>query len=114
MKNCLFCKIANKEIPSEIVFENEDVLAFNDINPQSPVHVLVIPKKHILSLNQIDHTNSQTACKLLEAIPAIAEKMGIYESGYRVVSNCGADGMQSVDHLHFHVMGKRLMKWPPG
>lgn len=114
MINCLFCKIANKEIPSEIVFENDDILAFNDINPQSPVHVLIIPKIHISSLNQIDRSNSETALKILEAIPLIAKKTGIFESGYRVVSNCGVDGMQSVEHLHFHVLGKRLMKWPPG
>jgi len=114
VKDCLFCKIANKEIPSEIVYENDDILAFNDINPQSPVHVLIIPKTHISSLNQINHSNSETALKILEAIPLIAKETGIFESGYRVVSNCGVDGMQSVDHLHFHVLGKRLMKWPPG
>lgn len=114
MINCLFCKIANKEIPSEIVFENDDIMAFNDINPQSPVHVLIIPKTHISSLNQIDLSNSEIALKMLEAIPLIAKKTGIFESGYRVVSNCGVDGMQSVEHLHFHVLGKRLMKWPPG
>jgi histidine triad (HIT) family protein len=112
--NCLFCKIANKEIPSEIVFENDDILAFNDINPQAPVHVLVIPKTHISSLNQIDQSNSETAVRILESVPDIAKKMGIFESGYRVVSNCGVDGMQSVDHLHIHILGKRLMKWPPG
>ena len=114
MKDCLFCKIANKEIPSDAVFENEDVFAFNDINPESPVHILVVPKIHISSLNDVNKENSKYISRIFEVIPEIARKAGIDESGYRIVSNCGKDAMQTVNHIHFHILGKRSLQWPPG
>lgn len=114
MKDCLFCKIAKKEIPSEAVFENEDVFAFNDINPEAPVHILVIPKVHISSLNDVNEENSKHLSRIFEVIPEIVKKAGIDESGYRIVSNCGKDAMQTVNHVHFHILGKRSLQWPPG
>ncbi len=114
MKDCLFCKIANKEIPSDAVFENEDVFAFNDINPEAPVHILVVPKIHITSLNDVSEENSKYISRIFEVIPEIARKTGIDKSGYRIVSNCGKDAMQTVNHIHFHILGKRSLQWPPG
>lgn len=107
--SCIFCKIANKEIPSQIVFENENVLAFNDLNPQAPVHILVIPKKHISSMNEINSINGESVAEVFEAIAKIVEQAGIKESGYRVISNCGNDGCQSVEHLHFHILGGKKL-----
>ena len=95
MNDCIFCKIAQGQIPSKIAYEDENVMAFYDQDPQAPVHVLVIPKEHIAS-----------------AIPKIAADLGL-ENGFRVVNNCGKDGMQTVQHLHFHLLGKRQMGWPP-
>lgn len=114
MNECLFCKIANKEIPSTIVYENDYVIAFEDISPEAPVHVLVIPKKHIASLNDINNENSVYIAKIFEAISIISREQGINETGYRIVSNCGKDAMQTVEHVHFHILGKRFLKWPPG
>ncbi|MBN2285605.1 MAG: histidine triad nucleotide-binding protein [Tissierellales bacterium] len=114
MNECLFCKIANKEIPSTIVYENDYVIAFEDISPEAPVHVLVIPKKHIASLNDINIENSVYIAKIFEAISIISREQGINETGYRIVSNCGKDAMQTVEHVHFHLLGKRSLKWPPG
>jgi len=107
--SCIFCKIGNKEIPSQIVFENENILAFKDLNPQAPVHILVIPKKHISSINEINSKNSFVVAEVFEAISKIVEQEGIKESGYRVVSNCGEDGCQSVEHLHFHIIGGKKL-----
>lgn len=114
MKDCLFCKIASKVIPSTIVFENDEVFAFNDINPEAPVHVLIVPKIHISSLNEVDISNSKYISKIFETIPEIVKKLKIDESGYRIVSNCGKDAMQTVEHLHFHILGNRKLQWPPG
>jgi histidine triad (HIT) family protein len=114
LNECLFCKIANKEIPSTIVYENDYVIAFEDISPEAPVHVLVIPKKHIASLNDINNENSVYIAKIFEAISIISREQGINETGYRIVSNCGKDAMQTVEHVHFHILGKRSLKWPPG
>ena len=104
--NCLFCKIIAGEIPSTKVYEDDTVLAFRDINPQAPVHVLVIPKEHIPSVDGITAENSQVVAHIFEVIPTIAaaEKLA---NGYRVVSNCGADAGQTVNHLHFHILGGR-------
>ncbi|MBR4296342.1 MAG: histidine triad nucleotide-binding protein [Clostridia bacterium] len=102
--DCLFCKIINGEIPSKKVFESEDVFAFCDIAPQSPVHILVVPKVHIESVDAIDEDNSRYVSKIFEAIPKIAQDAGL-KSGYRVISNCGDDACQSVKHLHFHILG---------
>ncbi len=102
--SCLFCKIIAGEIPSVKVYEDEHMLAFRDISPEAPCHVLVIPKKHIASMDEINEENSGVVAKIFEKIPQIA-KLGGCENGYRVISNCGADGGQSVFHLHFHVIG---------
>ena len=104
MKNCLFCKIIAGTIPSSKVYEDEKILAFRDINPQAPVHVLVIPKAHIASVNEITEENSGVIAYIFENIPRIAKIAGI-ENGYRVISNCGPDACQTVLHLHFHIIG---------
>ena len=109
-KNCLFCKIIAGEIPSDKVYEDDKMLAFRDINPAAPTHVLCVPKIHIESLNDVNvnHDNISYISRILEKIPEIAKSFGI-ENGYRVVTNIGADGGQSVNHLHFHVLGGRKM-----
>ena len=106
--DCLFCKIIAGEIPSAKVFENEWVYAFRDIAPQAPVHVRVIPKKHIASADGVDAENSALVARIFEAIPAIAKAEGL-TNGYRVITNCGEDGCQSVKHLHFHVLGGKKL-----
>ncbi len=102
--NCLFCKIIAGEIPSRKVHEDDQILAFHDVNPQAPVHVLVIPKMHISSVDEITPENSAVIASLFAKIPSIAKEAGI-TNGYRVISNCGPDACQSVPHLHFHVLG---------
>lgn len=111
--DCIFCKIANKEIPSTIVFESEEVLAFNDIDPQAPVHVIIVPKIHISSPADITEKNCNMAGKMFLAASNIAKKLDL-KDGYRIVSNSGEDGGQSVEHLHFHLLAKRKLSWPPG
>ncbi len=106
--DCLFCKIIAGDIPSSKVFENEYVFAFKDINPQAPVHILVIPKLHIASADEISAENSVYVAKIFEAIPEIAKEAGL-ENGYRIISNCGADACQSVKHLHFHILGGKQL-----
>lgn len=106
--DCIFCKIAAGEIPSAKVYENEWIYAFRDINPQAPVHVLVIPKAHIPSTDGITADNSAVVSKIFEAIPEIAKAEGL-TNGYRVLTNCGEDGCQSVKHLHFHVLGGKKL-----
>lgn len=112
MDNCLFCRIAAKKIPSDIVFENEELLAFNDISPQAPVHILIIPKVHISTPADIDETNSAVAGKIIAAAAEIAKQKGL--EGYRLVFNCNESAGQSVFHIHAHLLGGRVMKWPPG
>ena len=112
--DCIFCKIANKEIPSSIVYEDDDVIAFNDLNPEAPVHVLVIPKKHIANFSDAKPEDQQLLGKLRLTIQKIAAEQGIAENGYRVVTNCGEQGGQTVMHLHFHLLGGREMLWPAG
>jgi histidine triad (HIT) family protein len=109
---CLFCKIVRKEIPAKIVHETGDTLAFRDINPQAPQHILVIPKRHVANLNVL--TDHALVGKLTSAAAEIARQEGVADSGYRVVINTLADGGQTVDHLHLHVLGGRHMSWPPG
>ena len=106
--NCLFCKIIAGEIPSTKVYEDETVLAFRDINPQAPTHILVIPKTHIDSVAEVDTDNSYVIAHIFEVIPAIAEAEGL-KNGYRVISNCGPDAGQSVQHLHFHILGGKQL-----
>ena len=108
MENCLFCKIVSGEIPSSKVYENEMVYAFRDINPQAPTHILVIPKKHMSSISDIDAADDREIAACLRAVRDIAE-MEKLDRGYRVISNCGPDACQSVPHLHFHVLGGRRM-----
>ena len=113
MENCLFCKIAAGQIPSNKVYEDDKVLAFYDIDPQAPVHFLVIPKEHIARADEIDGSNSAIVAHIFEVIAKIAKELKL-EKGYRIVNNCGEDGGQTVGHLHFHVLGGRLLAWPPG
>ena len=112
--DCLFCKIASGEIPSAKVYEDELVYAFRDIDPKAPVHVLIIPKKHIESVSCLTSGDGEVLAALFAAARRIAADEGVAESGYRVVSNVGADGGQSVPHLHLHLLGGRSLAWPPG
>lgn len=112
MDNCLFCKIAEKKIPADIVFENEELAAFRDINPQAPVHILIIPKEHISTPADINSENSYIAGKMLAAAAEIAKTNKL--EGYRLVFNCNESAGQTVFHLHMHLLGGRLMNWPPG
>ena len=108
-ENCIFCKIIKGEIPSTKVYEDEEILAFNDINPAAPIHVLVIPKKHIKSLAEMEDEDEKIVGKIYKVINEIAEKQGFKDNGYRVIVNCGKDGGQEVGHLHFHLLaGKQL------
>ena len=107
--SCIFCQIASKEIPSSFVYETENLVAFKDLSPQAPVHILVVPKMHITSMNDINSENSKVVAEIFEAINKIADQEGIKESGYRVISNCGDDGCQSVKHLHFHLLGGKKL-----
>ena len=112
MEDCLFCKIAAGQIPSDKVYEDDTVYAFRDINPQAPTHVLVIPKEHIRSVSQISAENSAVVAHIFEIIAKLAKEQGM--ESYRVVSNIGDQAGQSVHHLHFHVLSGRDMTWPPG
>ncbi len=114
MEDCIFCKIIKGEIPSEKVYEDNLILAFNDLTPQAPVHILIVPKEHISSANEIDDTNSKVIGRIFEAISKIAKEKGFDKNGYRVVNNCGEDGGQTVDHIHFHLLAERQLQWPPG
>lgn len=111
MENCLFCRIASGEIPSSKVYEDEKVLAFHDIDPQAPVHVLVIPKQHF---DSILDTDAEIVGYMQTIVAKLAKELGIDESGFRLVVNTGKDGQQSVKHLHMHILGGRSMQWPPG
>lgn len=108
--DCIFCKIINGNIPSNKVYEDDSILAFHDLNPQAPVHVIIIPKCHVESMNAIDETNSAVIAKIYEKIPVIAEELGL-DNGYRIIANCGSDGGQTVFHLHFHLIGGRKLLW---
>jgi histidine triad (HIT) family protein len=114
MSNCLFCKIINREIPGSIVYEDERVLAFNDINPQAPTHVLVVPKRHIASLNELTAENDELVGEMVRRAVAIARERGISDGGFRTVFNTNRDAGQTVFHIHLHLLGGRNMHWPPG
>ena len=114
MSECLFCKIVEKKIPAKLVHEDEDTLAFDDIHPQAPVHTLVIPKRHVDSVQDLGETDQALLAKLLLTCRRVANDKGLTGSGFRLVANTGRDGGQTVFHLHFHVMGGRPMGWPPG
>ena len=114
MSSCIFCKIVAGEIPSEKVFENDTVCAFNDVSPEAPVHILIVPKEHIESANDLDDKNIGVVAEIFRTAKQLAKEKGIAEKGYRIVNNCGEDGGQSVKHLHFHLLGGRSLAWPPG
>lgn len=114
MTECIFCKIAQGEIPAEIVYESEDVVVFRDLNPQAPIHLLAIPRVHIASMNDLDNAHAALAGKLLLAAKTVAAQEGIADSGYRVVMNCGEGAGQTVFHIHLHILGGRPFSWPPG
>lgn len=111
--DCLFCKIISGDIPSEKLYEDEHTYAFYDIDPKAPVHFLVIPKAHISGADQIDLGKAPLAGHCIAVAAMLAKELGL-ENGYRIVSNCGQDGGQTVGHLHFHVLGGRALAWPPG
>lgn len=112
--DCIFCKIVKGDIPSNKIYEDDKVLAFHDISPEAPIHFLVIPKEHIKSANDINEKNSQIISHIFLVINKLVRELNIAETGYRIVNNCGNDGGQTVDHIHFHVLGQRDLKWPPG
>lgn len=114
LNDCLFCQIAAKKIPSQIVFEDDQIMAFKDINPVAPVHILVIPKKHIPSLAETSLEDQQLLGLIQVQAARIAVQEGIAEPGYRLVANTRDDGGQTVGHLHYHLLGGRSMQWPPG
>lgn len=114
MSDCIFCKIIDKKIPAKIVYEDDQALAFEDINPQAPVHTLVIPKKHIPTLLDIKEKDNSLIGHLLKIVNKIAIDKGIAERGFRVVTNCNYESGQTVYHIHFHILGGRQMHWPPG
>lgn len=109
MNDCLFCKIVNKEIPSTIVYEDDEILAFKDIHPVTPIHILFIPKKHITSLAELEKEDEAVIGKIYTTIKKVAEEQGIGDKGYRVIVNCGEDGGQEVKHLHFHLLGGKKL-----
>ncbi len=112
--DCLFCKILRNEIPADIVFESESAIGFRDISPQAPTHVLIIPRKHIATINDIEKEDEAIVGSLYSAAKAIAASEGLSEEGYRVTMNCGEAAGQTVFHLHLHLLGGRSMAWPPG
>ncbi len=114
MSDCIFCKIVSKEIPSTIVYEDDKILAFKDVNPAAPVHVLIIPKQHISSVMELEAEHVNLMGHILLASQKIAKELGIDEKGFRIVNNCGDDGGQTVGHIHFHLLGGRQLQWPPG
>ncbi len=112
MDNCIFCKIIKGEIPSEVVYEDDKIFAFKDINPVAPVHVLIIPKEHIASAMDLTEENADVVAHIFNSAKKIAEIMGIGESGFRIVNNCGENAGQTVFHLHFHLIGGKTLLWP--
>lgn len=112
--DCIFCNIVNGKIPTKVVYEDEQIIAFHDISPAAPVHVLVIPKKHIANLLDVTIDDNQVIAHLMMSIPQIATQLGLAEKGFRIVINTKDDGGQTVDHLHAHILGGRFMTWPPG
>ncbi|MCG1012707.1 histidine triad nucleotide-binding protein [Tepidanaerobacter sp. GT38] len=112
--DCVFCKIINKEIPAKIAYEDDQVIAFHDINPQAPIHLLIIPKKHIASIMEIDEENGGLLKEIVRVAQNLAKENNIDKKGFRLVVNTGEEGGQTVQHLHFHLLGGRFLTWPPG
>lgn len=113
-KDCLFCKIVNSDIPSEIVYSDDKILAFNDINPQAPVHVIFVPRKHVPTVNDLSGNDYFLVSHIFEKIKEFADKKDFSDLGYRVVVNCNKNGGQEVYHLHVHLLAGRDLRWPPG
>lgn len=109
MNDCIFCKIVSGDIPCSLIYQDDKIMAFNDINPLAPVHILIIPKQHIESAQAVDSGNSQIIAYIFEKIPGLAKEAGIADSGYRVITNIGKDSGQVVPHLHFHILGGRKL-----
>lgn len=114
MNSCIFCKIVNKEIPAEIVYEDAEVVVFKDINPQAPLHLLLVPRQHISNINEISDSNAGVISKIFCVAKQLALKFGVAESGYRIVVNTSKDAGQEVFHIHFHFLAGRKFSWPPG
>jgi len=114
MSDCLFCKIINREIPADIVYEDDLVLAFSDINPQAPNHTLIIPKKHIAKASDLKEEEAHLIAQMVIAANKIAQEKGLLDKGYRIVLNCGEDAGQEVFHIHLHLLSGRKFSWPPG
>ncbi len=114
LEGCLFCQIANKKLKSEYVYEDEKVIAFKDVDPQAPVHILIIPKAHYSSILDVADEEMGIISHIHKVAKKIAKDMGVDEKGFRLINNCGEEGGQSVPHLHFHLLGGRLLGWPPG
>lgn len=114
MDTCLFCRMVAGEIQPDKVYDDEHVLAFRDINPQAPVHILIVPKTHVASLDELNDGHTELVGRLFQAAREIARREGVAEKGYRTVMNCNAEGGQTVFHLHVHLLGGRHMTWPPG
>ena len=114
MSSCLFCSIAAGEIPCNEIYSDEEIIAFADIQPQAPVHVLIIPRRHIAGLNDLVDSDADLVGRMLLRARTIAAKLGLSENGYRFVINCGDEGGQTVGHLHLHLLGGRQLDWPPG
>lgn len=114
MAECVFCKIAQGEIPATIVHEDEHVVAFRDLHPKAPTHILLIPRKHVASLNDLEEEHDAVVGHLVRVAAKLAGEEEIAGRGYRLVANCGREGGQSVDHVHFHLLGGRALGWPPG
>ncbi|MDH3748312.1 MAG: histidine triad nucleotide-binding protein [Gammaproteobacteria bacterium] len=114
MSDCLFCKILDGEIPADVIYESETALAFRDINPQAPTHVLIIPREHVSTINDLDEGHETLVGSLFSAAKQIAAQEGLADDGYRVVMNCNEGAGQSVFHIHLHLLGGRLFNWPPG
>jgi histidine triad (HIT) family protein len=112
--SCLFCRIALGEIPASIVHQDDELIAFNDINPQAPMHVLVVPRRHIATLNDVTESDAALVGRMMRRAAAIASERGYAERGYRAVFNCNREAGQTVFHIHLHVLGGRGMGWPPG
>lgn len=114
MKDCIFCKIALGEIQGDVVFENDNIVAFRDLNPQAPVHVLIVPRRHIATLNDLTEKDAALMGEIIIAAKSLAAKEGIEKDGYRLVWNCNRNGGQAVFHIHLHLLGGRVFRWPPG
>ncbi|CAN5231942.1 histidine triad nucleotide-binding protein [soil metagenome] len=112
--DCIFCNIVNKKIPAKLIFEGDNIIAFDDITPQAPIHKLIIPTKHITTLNDLTNEDSSMVGNMVQVAKQLANELGIAETGYRLVFNCNRDGGQAVFHLHLHLLGGRVLTWPPG